>query len=385
MYDLYKTPRLIGQVLLVVFLLAMLGAQVVSAQDLPPCTEALASELTDNDGVDQAVDIDKDGDGLIEICDLEGLYEMRYVLDGSGYRPDATATTNTTGCPTRGCAGFELTRNLSFTNNDSYRMVANRVIYTVRNYDDDDDTGWERIGTLNHPFNTRFEGNGHTISNLRINRSISVIGLFGVIGAMANIANIGLLNVRIVGQNNVGGLAGFNAGSITNSYATGSVEGNFRVGGLVGENFDSITNSYTTSSVEGTLRVGGLVGENLGSITNNYATGSVSGNGVVGGLVGANLGPITNSYATGSVIGIGNSPTNLGGLVGRISGGSITNSSATTVVELETPTTATGIYRSWSTDVWDFGTPNDLPTLKNVPEIELIRIRTKVFLEGPLQ
>ena len=37
MHYLYKTPRLIEQVLLVVFLLAVLGAQVVSAQtNLPP-------------------------------------------------------------------------------------------------------------------------------------------------------------------------------------------------------------------------------------------------------------------------------------------------------------------------------------------------------------
>ena len=394
---LYKTSRLIGQVLVVVFLLAVLGAQVVSAQTtLPPCTESLISELpNDNDGVEQAVDIDKDGDGLIEICDLEGLYEMRYVLDGSGYRPNATATTNTTGCPTRGCAGFELTRNLNFTNNDSYRMPANRVEYT-------DGNGWEPIGTLGSRFNTRFEGNGHTISNLRINRrGTDNISLFGVTSAMSNIANIGLRNVRIIGLTNVGGLVGSNNGSITNSYATGSVLGSIPVGGLVGSNGGSIINSYATVSVLGSTQVGGLVGFNFrGSIMNSYATGSVSGSSQVGGLVGNNFeGSITNSYVTGSVKG----NERVGGLVGS-NAGLITNSYATgsntlvgsdvgmimnvlkkTLMELRTPTTATGIYSDWSTDVWDFGTPNDLPTLKDVPEIELIRIRTKVFLEGPLQ
>ena len=128
MRDLYKTPRLIGQVLFVVFLLAVLGSQIVSAQALPPCTESL--NLTDDDNVPQAMDIDKNNNGLIEICDLEGLYEMRYALDGSGYRPDATATTNTTGCPTRGCTGFELTKSLNFTDDASYRTTANKVIYT---------------------------------------------------------------------------------------------------------------------------------------------------------------------------------------------------------------------------------------------------------------
>ena len=375
MYDLYKTPRLIEQVLVVVFLLAVLGAQVVSAQTtLPPCTESLSGlpeYQEDDDGVDQDVDIDKDGDGLIEICDLEGLYEMRYVLDGSGYRPDATATTNTTGCPTRGCAGFELTRNLNFTNNDSYRMPANRVEYT-------DGNGWEPIGTLGSRFNTRFEGNGHTISNLRINRrSTDNIGLFGVTSAMSNIANMGLRNVRIIGFTNVGGLVGSNNGSITNSYATGSVLGSIPVGGLVGNHDGSIINSYATGSVSGSTQVGGLVGNHGGSIINSYATGSVSGSEVVGGLVGFNFsGSITNSYATGFDDAL------FGASAGSLT---ITNSSTKTEMALRTPTTATGIYSDWSTDVWDFGTPNDLPTLKDVPEIELIRIRTKVFLEGPLQ
>ena len=75
MYRLYRTQGLVGQVLLVIFLLMVLGTQVVSAQDLPPCTESLSNlpeYEKDDDLVPQAMDIDKDDDGLIEICDLEG-------------------------------------------------------------------------------------------------------------------------------------------------------------------------------------------------------------------------------------------------------------------------------------------------------------------------
>ena len=398
---LYKTPRLVGQVLFVVFLFVVLGAQVVSAQDLPPCTESL-SDLPeyqdDGDGIEQDVDIDKDNDGLIEICDLEGLYEMRYALDGAGYTTSTMATPNSTGCPTA-CTGFELTRNLNFTSNGSYRTPANRVIYTVG-------SGWEPIGTSDNNFNARFEGNGHTISNLRINRrSTNNIGLFGFTTVSANIANIGLPNVRIIGREQVGGLVGrMIVSSVANSYATGSVKGNNQIGGLVGfSDGDSITNSYATSSVEGNENVGGLVGFNSGSITNSYATGTILGDLRVGGLVGQHFrGSITNSYATGTIL----RGLRVGGLVGFSDGGSITNSyatglpslvgvsgfeattsnsSATTVVQLQTPTTATGIYNNWDPAVWDFGTENDLPTLRNNPEIELIRIRTRVFLEGPLQ
>ena len=61
----------------------------------------------------------------------------------------------------------------------------------------------------------------------------------------------------------VGGLAGFNAGSggISNSYASGAVEGNDYVGGLAGFNGGPISNSYASGAVMGNNDVGGLVGD----------------------------------------------------------------------------------------------------------------------------
>ena len=106
-------------------LLAGGGLPGVSAQTqttLPPCTAAL-NIPDDNDGVAQAMDIDKDGDGLIEICDLEGLDEIRHRLNGSGYRTTAEATVITTGCPDGGCTGYELTRHLNFMSASSYRLT----------------------------------------------------------------------------------------------------------------------------------------------------------------------------------------------------------------------------------------------------------------------
>ena len=67
----------------------------------------------------------------------------------------------------------------------------------------------------------------------------------------------------------VGGIVGYffdDSGGlvITDSYATGSVEGNDQVGGLVGLNTDTVTDSYATGSVEGNDQVGGLVGSSSG-------------------------------------------------------------------------------------------------------------------------
>ena len=302
---------------------------------LPLCTNDLIGTYTEtiDDGVEQAMDVDKDGDGLIEICDLEGLNEMRFVLDGSGYTTGTSAMGAmkiTTGCPNDRCTGYELTRDLDFMDDDSYRPEStNRMRWTTN-------PTWDPIGTdaANERFNATFNGNSYTISNLGINRSgTSNVGLFGATGGSAGIANLGLLNVIIVGQNNLGSLVGRNAGgSIANSYATGSVaEAGNNVGGLVGRNVSgSITNSYAAISVSRSgFNAGGLVGlMEAGSITNSYATGRVSGFNTLGGLVGRNnSGSITNSYATGRVSWSSPIAIAIGGLVGfNAEGGTIDDS-----------------------------------------------------------
>ena len=59
--------------------------------------------------------VDTDGNGLIEINDLEMLSAIRFQLDGTSYRPTAEATTGTTrGCPNNRCRGYELTRDSRF-------------------------------------------------------------------------------------------------------------------------------------------------------------------------------------------------------------------------------------------------------------------------------
>ena len=175
----------------------------------------------------------------------------------------------------------------------------------------------------------------------------------------------------------VGGLVGRNTGSIANSYATGSIDGGAYVGGLVGSNNNdsSIKNSYATGSVFGDDDVGGLIGQNTGSVTNCYATGAVDGVENTGGLIGQNTGSVTNSYATGAVDGYENN----GGLVG-LNSGHVANSywdtevsgilisaggTSKTTVELQSPTTATGIYSEWSTDDWYFGSASRYPVLKS--------------------
>ena len=272
----------------------------------------------------------------------------------------------------------------------------------------------EEIGLLNTEVRGRNwvgglvgENNGGTISNSYSRGSVSGNWYVGSLvgwnnGTITDSYSRGSVN----GSQWVGGLVGENdGGTISNSYSSVSVRGNdYRAGGLVGENtWGTISNSYSSGSVSGYFYVGGLVGSNYGTISSSYSRGVVSGlRSSVGGLVGWNRGTINNSYSRSSVNGthqvgglagynyratISNSYSigqvrgrvDVGGLAGRNIEGMIIGSywdittsrlltsdggTSKTIVELQTPTNSTGIYSTWSSDIWDFGTAIQYPALK---------------------
>ena len=179
--------------------------------------------------------------------------------------------------------------------------------------------GWEPIGNNESPFNGTFDGNGHEISDLNIKRGgTSGIGIFGFTSEEVEIKDIGLVDVDVKGLGYVGGLVGYNKGTISDSHVTGEVSGVSSIGGLVGLSQEGdVKTSYATSDVSGMGgTVGGLVGLSH-SIHESYATGDVSGSGAVGGLVGLTRGTISRSFATGDV----NGEEKVGGLVGHNAGG----------------------------------------------------------------
>ena len=188
--------------------------------------------------------------------------------------------------------------------------------------------GWVPVGGYGAAFTGSFDGQGHTIAGLTVNRAASFLGLFG--NAAGTIENIGLTGEFINGYSYTGGLVGNNTGTISNAYMTGTVNGMQYVGGLTGWNSGSVSNSYATAATSGSQDVGGLVGHNHGSISNSYATGAIHGsNTYAGGLAGFNDSTIKFAYATGSVSG----NTYVGGLVGyNDSGSSIDNAYASGAV-----------------------------------------------------
>jgi hypothetical protein len=169
-----------------------------------------------------------------------------------------------------------------------------------------------------------FDGNGHKISNLSFNFAfVYSVGLFGCLAPGGNVTNLAAENVNITGDESVGGLVGFNEGTVGNSSSTGSVTGQGFVGGLVGDNWylSTVSDSYFTGTVTGDCNVGGLVGRNIGSVSDSYSNGDVDGtSSSVGGLVGHNGGTVRDSHSTGTVT----SDNNVGGLVGE-NGGTVSN------------------------------------------------------------
>ncbi|MHB8544734.1 MAG: beta strand repeat-containing protein [Leptospirales bacterium] len=208
------------------------------------------------------------------------------------------------------------------------------------------------IGTAVTPFTGLFNGLDHTINGLTINGpSMNYAGLFDVTSLTAQIRNLTLSNESVTAGNssssfeNIGGLVGLNNGTISNVTvsgitlnASGNGSGNSAgYGGLVGINQGLIEESSSSGTISAPTNMGGLVGVNYtsgASIDQSFSTANVIVNPAsqnsnnccsVGGLVGwIHAGTISNSYAAGSVS--GGNHNYVGGLVGALDGGSVTDS-----------------------------------------------------------
>ena len=273
---------------------------------------------SDDDGVADADDVDYDGDGLIEIRNLDQLALLSDDLNGNGTDGDM-------GCPDTGCIGHELTRSLDFSDPNSYADAIadsdNMVAWTSGD-------GWEPITSCIvfdcDAYTGIFEGNNFNISNLFIGGTSSTeIGLFAIFSG--SIRNLNLLDADVTAAGDAIGLLvgkGLNGGRYDNLSVSGTLTAvnSQYVGGLIGESDGSkINRVYMASgSVSGDRRVGGLVGlsRNATSIRHSYVSDvAVKGDrGFVGGLVGsAEDTGILYSYASNvSVFG----DSNAGGLVG---------------------------------------------------------------------
>ena len=217
------------------------------------------------------------------------------------------------------------------------------------------------------------------------------------------------VNIRTTGSANAGALAAdmWQTGVVIACWSSGTVTGtgggtNIDVGGLVGFMEGAavkLVASFSTATVSAAQNGGGLVGgvRNDTTVIASYATGAVTG-AYAGGLTGVThpSATVRASYAIGRPAGVGPSQR-VGGLMGSITGGSTLSSvtdtyfdsqtagrnnglgagtlgGAYTTSQLQTPTSATGIYANWDEldidgdsvareDPWVFGSGTQYPVL----------------------
>lgn len=164
-------------------------------------------------------DYDVDNNGLIEINDLAD-------LAATGQSPQGKSLYGlSNGCPATGCIGFELTRDVDFDTNGDGRMDAQDAYWNGG-------AGWLPLES----FSGVFDGNGHHIRNLYINRpDFSDIGLF------ANLESATIRRLQLDGPlmsitgTYTGALAGrAKASEISELVVQGSIRSEYFAGGLIG-------------------------------------------------------------------------------------------------------------------------------------------------------
>ena len=176
---------------------------------------------------------------------------------------------------------------------DKYFKVMNDITFS---YDglDETESNFTAIGNDDNIryFGGHFDGNGHTISGIRIykggeGQENNYQGLFGYIAPGAEVKNVILTDAIIAGNTYVGGIVGYNDnGTVTNCHATSSVtiravaNGAAYHGGIVGDNSGEnavVSNCFSaaTLTIEGALTncsgYGGIVGINY-AYDSNKAT-----------------------------------------------------------------------------------------------------------------
>ena len=205
---------------------------------------------------------------------------------------------------------YELTTNVEF-----FYTAEDEDWNGVNGADGFKTPGWEPLGNEKNRFLGNFNGKGHVIKHLYIDRPSH--NHQGFIGAFDGdfIKNVKFIGADIEGETYVGAVVGhLHNAKIESVVVSGSVSGVEYVGGLVGMSESSITGSAFNGSVQGLSSIGGIVGSaNMSSLYKSFSAGSVSGIERAGGLIGTlDIGSVFNNYSMANVSG----SENIGGLIG---------------------------------------------------------------------
>jgi len=179
-------------------------------------------------------------------------------------------------------------------------------------------------------FTGTFDGNGKSISGLNFdistNFTTTAVGFIGNLGTGGEVKNLTMKDAKIfsTGTNvNVGAVAGYNCGLISNcDVIKTTISGKNQAGGVVGSNWGKISYCHVSNDcsvkVESNVYLGGIAGFNAssGSITACYALCRLDAtvNVRVGGIFGSSAGSCTACYSRCTLL---NAPSKAGGISGN--------------------------------------------------------------------
>lgn len=218
-------------------------------------------------------------------------------------------------------------------------------------------SNWVPIGAEDQPFAGVFDGQNHTVTGLKIDRSNDVNqGLFGCVNSedenrKAQIKNVIVKDAKIRARARAGAVVGFYGGWASQleplencAMVGGSIEGcadtlqASGIGGVVGLSYADVRYCYSTGAItvpQSAYEFGGVAGGVWGNVQNCYSAGSMtifpnSSHQIfdIGGLAGVVTKDVSDCYSTVDVVGLGNEALTFGGVVGTTSG-SVTRCYAT--------------------------------------------------------
>lgn len=207
--------------------------------------------------------------GAYEIANENNLKDLAVYVNGAGnYTTGGDAET-----VAHNCEGltFKVTGNIALTHTTEWNDSGST------------EDAYTPIGKSSAPFKGTFDGQGYTISGIRLykvydkNNSLASMyqALFGKLES-GTVKDVNLSDVRISGYNFVAGIIGSNAlGSVSGCHITNAfIGGHEYVGGIVGSNKGTVSDCHTAETVtinantKGAQNIGGIAGYLSGDATN---------------------------------------------------------------------------------------------------------------------
>ncbi|HRW24998.1 MAG TPA: LamG domain-containing protein, partial [Spirochaetia bacterium] len=207
-------------------------------------------------------------------------------------------------------------------------------------------------------FSGQFDGSGRSISKLRITSETSQTGLFKLIHDSGTVRNLTIDDVQVTAYGSTGTLAGaIVSGSVYNvsiKNATISSPTAINIGGLAGKIETSTISGIRLEAmtIEGGYLIGSLTGEAIGSDISDVqstvaaTTSNVASSGAITGLLIGRISSntvVSRSSASGTLA-IKNNTNVLGGFIGHITSGQVSDcSSAVTLTHEAGSTTVSSV------------------------------------------